>query len=307
MKVCKYLFIILLTLFLSCERPVQERKNEKSLILVSIAPFKFFVEKIVSSHLRVETIVPPGSSSHSYEPTPKKITSYKDAALWFQIGDSFEQKIQPVLLQHNPKLVIYDLRKTVPLLPYEDETVFDSDKVSCKEHSSCQHHKNSKDPHIWLSPRLAKIEAQKIAEELSKCFPEFSDDFQKNLLLFQKELDETEKEINNYLKTLENRSIIVSHPAFGYFCKDFALKQISVEYDGKDPLPQRLQQILKKIKEENVQMAVFIPQYNNKGAKLIADRLHIPYMELDPYAEDYLENLKRIAEGIAITETTASI
>jgi zinc transport system substrate-binding protein len=31
--------------------------------------------------------------------------------------------------------------------------------------------------------------------------------------------------------------VLVSHPAFGYFCKDYDLEQISIEVEGKEPRP----------------------------------------------------------------------
>lgn len=40
-------------------------------------------------------------------------------------------------------------------------------------------------------------------------------------------------------------------------------------------------------------------QYNNKGAKLVAQDLHAAVVTLDPYSENYIESLREIARAFA--------
>ncbi len=283
-------YLIVLALLLCSAGKLPPTKEErKPLVLVSIAPFKYFVERIAGSRLRVQAIVPSGMSAHSYEPSPQEVAGLQHAVVWFQNGDSFEKKISHVLLQHQPKLILFDLKSTVPLLSYEEE------KGSHK--GKCCMEKN--DPHIWLSPTLAKQEAKEMAQILTSLFPEWEREFRDNLSLLLKDLADLDKEVKAILAPVKSRTLLVSHPAFGYFCKDFGFTQISVEHEGKDPLPQRLKHLLDRSSKEEIQTVLFLPQYNNKGAKLIADSLHLPSAMVDPYAEDYLVNCRHIAHTIA--------
>jgi zinc transport system substrate-binding protein len=289
MRTLLFCFFLLLN---ACGSPPSEKSVEKPLVLVSVAPFKYFVQKIGGERLRVQTIVPTGANAHSYEPSPREVTGLQKADVWFQIGETFEKKITPVLLQYKPDLILFDLRTTVPLLPFEDDT----HSIGDSHHKCCS---PKFDPHIWLSPKLAKVEAEKMAEILIQRFPQWKQEFRSNLENLQKELSTLDLEIANLVKNVPKRGLLVSHPAFGYFCKDFNFNQISVEYDGKDPLPQRLEMLVQQVSKENIDIVFLLPQYNNKGAKLIASKLELPSALVDPYSENYTENLRKIAHLIA--------
>ena len=81
---------------------------------------------------------------------------------------------------------------------------------------------------------------------------------------------------------MEGKAILVSHPAFGYFCQDYHLVQLSIEMEGKEPLPQHVTEILSLAKHYAIQAVLVEPQYSNKGAELIAKRLGLPTHSVDP-------------------------
>ena len=94
---------------------------------------------------------------------------------------------------------------------------------------------------------------------------------------------------------MKQSAILVAHPAFGYFCKDYDLIQLSIEIEGKEPLPKDISNILHAAKEHTVRSVFTEPQYSTKGAELIAKQLKIPVYMVDPYSSDYIQNLKTIA------------
>ena len=100
----------------------------------------------------------------------------------------------------------------------------------------------------------------------------------------------------------EKRAILVSHPAFGYFCREFGCEQISVEHEGKDPLPRDLEYILQHAKDENAKIVLLLPQHSNKGAILIAKELGIPTKMIDPYSADYIESILSLAKTLSNPE-----
>ena len=91
-------------------------------------------------------------------------------------------------------------------------------------------------------------------------------------------LDVLVKEITALLFSKKGSAILVSHPAFSYFCQDYDLTQLSIEIEGKDPLPQNVTSILKKAREYKVATIIIEPQYSDKGAQLIAECLKLPLM-----------------------------
>src|SRR5690606_2725851 len=93
-------------------------------------------------------------------------------------------------------------------------------------------------------------------------------------------------------------AFLVSHPSLGYFCKDYGLYQISVECEGKAPKPKDLQTIIELAKEHHVRCLLMQANLPYKGASLIAKKLKIPSYDFDPYARNYMENIKKLAKII---------
>src|SRR5262249_55029513 len=114
----KLFFSIFLFLFTGwiAAAPAAEQPNSKPYVLVSVAPHKFFVEKIANDTLKVELMVPAGASSHTFEPSPRQMLNAGNAEIWFQIGESFEPKASAALKAHHPNMQLVDLRQGVDLI-----------------------------------------------------------------------------------------------------------------------------------------------------------------------------------------------
>lgn len=256
-------------------------------VLVSIAPYKLFVEKIADNTVTPILMVPAGASAHTYEPTPKQMMSASEGDIWFTIGESFEARAIQAIRSHNPALQTIDLRQGVSMITADPESGL------CCCHANCQ------DLHIWLSARQAKIQVATIADGLAKKYPEHADLYKKNLANLLKELDSLDSDITAILKPLQSRIILVSHPAYAYFCRDYDLKQLSIEFEGKDPTPLQLTKVLNAARAAHIDKVLVQPQYSSKGARLFAKELNAKIVVLDPYSEDYFNSMKQIAQAIA--------
>lgn len=260
-----------------------EIKDPTHTVLVSVAPHKFFVEQIAGDTVDVVLMVPAGASAHTYEPTPRQMIVASKGDIWFRIGESFEDKAIEALKSHHANLQVVDLREGLKLL---------YDHV-------CSHHKGSADLHFWLSPKMAKQQAETMAKALQSAYPQNTAIYQTNLEKFTKELDDLDQEIAAKLASLKNRTIMVSHPAYGYFARDYDLKQISIEFEGKDPTPNQLTKILNEARQLHIKKIYVQPQYSSKGAYLIAREIGALVIALDPYAENYLNSMREIANQFA--------
>ncbi len=261
--------------------------EEPPTILVSLAPYKFFVERIANGTVSVLLMVPVGASAHTYEPTPKQMVRASTGNIWFTIGESFEAKAVPAIRSHNPQLQTVDLRQGVDLIISDPQ----SGQCCCNTH--CQ------DPHIWLSARQAKTQVKTIADALKQRYPTHAALYEKNLEALQKELATLDTTITQELVHLNNRTILVSHPSYAYFCRDYNLKQLSIEFEGKDPTPRQLTQLLNQARQEHIRKIFVQPQYSRKGANMFAKELDATVIVLDPYSEEYFDSMHKIAHAIA--------
>jgi zinc transport system substrate-binding protein len=290
------LLFCLLFAFAACQKaPPVTSGPERPQILVSIAPYRFLAERVAGPGFEVQTVVPMGANPHSFEPTSQEVARMEKAAIWFCIGEPFEAKIVPVLKRRNPNLVVVDLRKGIPMIA-EDEHHHCSDCSSNHSHDHNQgHHQDHLDRHIWLSPKRAALQVKQMEEALKA---RFSTEFRENAETLSRELADLDEEIKNLLHSVQNRAIVVSHPAFGYFCQDYGIEQLSVEFEGKDPRPKQLEKMLHKARAENASVALALPQYNNKGAQRIAEELNVPVAYIDPYSSDYFFMMRQLTHLI---------
>ncbi len=247
-------------------------------IIVSIQPEVEFVKKIGGNRVDIDLMVEAGSSPHTYEPKVYQMKKLSRADLYFAIGVEFEKSWLDKFKNQNRKLKIIDLSKDI-------NRTFDKKKL---------------DPHIWTTPLNVKIIAKNIFNALSTLDKNGTTYYKENLDSYLKELDKLDREIRDILKDTPNGStFMVFHPAWGYFAKDYRLKELAVEIDGKEPKPRELIRVIKEAKRAKVKAIFTQPEFSDKSAKIIADTLKIRVIKASPLAKDWANNLLNLAKAIA--------
>ena len=157
----------------------------------------------------------------------------------------------------------------------------------------------SADPHIWLSPRLVKQQAQNVLNALVEADPAHKEQYRSNMAEFSAELDSLDARIRSALAPYRGRTVFVFHPAFGYFMAEYALVQQAVERGGRSPTPKELSRLIAKARAENA-AAIFVqPQFDTRSAEVVADAIGGAVVAIDPLARDLLKNFEVMAEAVA--------
>lgn len=261
-------------------------EGSSHLVLVTVAPHKYLVERIAGGTVDVEVIVPSTANVHTFEPKPKQMLRAAEADLWFRIGEFFEDNLESSLKASRPSLRVLDLRQGLDLI-YGDQ-----------EHGVCCHHNaHGMDLHFWLSPKQLQIQARTVAMALIARYPEHEEIYRKALQKHLRELDRLDDELRVEMARIKGRTILVMHPAYGYFCRDYGFEQLSIETEGKDPTPQQQTNLLRKIKALRLRTIFTQIQYSPKVADLVSQQMgpDAKVISLDPYAEDYMQNLRTMA------------
>jgi zinc transport system substrate-binding protein len=290
--------ILIFIFFASCSN---SHNQEKKFIFVSILPQKYFVERIVQDDFAVQTLVPPGHSPHTYEPLPQQMSDLARAILFFRIGMPFEQAWLPKIKSTNKQLQIIDTRKNIKLRKIEDTNTilgehdhdFETDNTEHDDNDH-HHHAHDADPHIWLSPKLVSIQAQTIFDALVTLNPERQEFYKSNLENFLIELTSLQSEFENTFATIEQKKFLVFHPVWGYLADDFGLQQIPIELRGKKPSPKELATIIEFAKKDNIKVIFVQQQFSTQEAQAVAQAIQGKVVQIDPLAENYLENMRSI-------------
>lgn len=269
------LIILAVVIFIvaSSENKASDDKNEKINIMVSILPQVDFVENIGKDKVSVEVMILPGFSPAIYEPSIEQLKKLSEADLYIKIGHiPFEKTQMKKLEDLNPKMKIVNSSEGIDI--YEN------------------------DPHIWLSPKLVKIQVENIYLALVETDPENKSFYEKNKNEYLAKLNSLDLELKNAFSEMKGKKVLVFHSAFGYLARDYDFEQIAIEIDGKEPSAEDLANIIDTAKKENIKTIFVQKQFSQKSAEAIAKQIDGSVVPLDPLAEDYVENLKRIAKEI---------
>lgn len=171
-------------------------------------------------------------------------------------------------------------------------------ELPCNNKDHCCH-EDGLDRHFWMSPAVVKTQLASIAEALQHLLPENASLYQANFAAANEEIAKLDQEIRDRFSQKPPRAIAISHPALGYFCRDYGIEQLSIEIFGKEPLPGDVANLMKEFAEKKVASILLLPQHNNLGATRIAEALHLPTRMIDPYSPDYPAALRSAAEAIA--------
>lgn len=258
-----------------------EKEKVRLSLFVSIQPQAYFVERVGGSHVEVEVLVGPGQSPATFELTPQQMAKLTQADAYFRIGLPFEKRLVGKIQTALSDLRVVDTHQGIKLRTMEHE-----------------HHNDGSDPHIWLDPKLVKVQAATVCEELCRLDPVNVDAYKKNLETFKADLDEVDAKITQALEPLKGRKFYVFHPSYGYFGDAYGLTQVAVEVEGKEPGARQLAALIDQAKEDSVKVIFVQPQFSAKSAEAVAEAIGGVVVPIDPLARDYLKNLEDIAEKI---------
>ena len=270
-----------------------ETVNNSMDITVSIMPQKYFVEKIGGKNVRVNVMVPPGIDLHNYEPKPQQLQSLNDAQAYITTGIAFESAWMDRIKSANPKMLVIDSTQGIERIPMMEH----------HHHGGEENHQAEEtlDPHIWLSPKLVKIQAQNIYDGLVKIDPKRQVEYQSNLNQFITEIDQLDQQISQKLAPVKNRKFIVFHPAWGYFAKDYNLEQESIEVGGQEPSAAELANLISEAKQENIKVIFAQPEFNPSSAETISKEIGGKVIFVSDLDENWSNNLLKVSDLLSQT------
>jgi zinc transport system substrate-binding protein len=250
------------------------------------------VEKIGGKNVKVNVMIPPGVDLHNYEPKPQQLQSLNDAKADITTGIAFETAWIDRIKAANQKMLIIDSTQGIERIPAVEH-----------HHEGAENHQAEEtlDPHIWLSPKLVKIQAQSIYAGLVKIDPKRQAEYQANLNNFITELDQLDQQISQKLTPLKNRKFIVFHPAWGYFAKDYNLEQESIEVGGQEPSAAELAKLISEAKQENIKVIFAQPEFNPSSAETIAKEIGGKVIFVSDLDENWSDNLLQVSELLSQT------
>jgi zinc transport system substrate-binding protein len=255
------------------------------IITVSIAPYKYFVEAIGGDDFSVNVMVPAGANPHIYEPLPRQIFKLRKSIGYISNGYlGFEASWLQRFYDMNRTMKKLSLSKNIePLIPGDGHT---------------GDHSEGADPHYWVSPKCAMIMAASVRDFLSELNPGNTGKYETACNDLLSRIMELDKEATELFSGVKGRAFMIFHPNLGYLARDYGLQEISVEYEGKEPSPSRMKELIDLARSDRIKTVFVQREYDTRNARAIAEEIGGKIEIIDPLAEDWLNSITGIIKAL---------
>ena len=243
--------------------------EEKIKIGVTLQPYYSFVANIVKD--RAEIITPVRLdiyNSHNYSPTVedmKKISSLDTIVINGLGHDSFIYKL---LKMSGKNIPIIEANKNIKLMHTEGICTCEHNHDVHEEKHHLEHlHNEGLNSHTYISITESIEQIEYIADQLGKLDPKNREFYLKNAKEYTDRLAKLKKDALNEIKDIDisNFKVVTFYAGYDYLFKEFGKKvDIVIEpAHGVEPSIAHLQQIIKKLKVENIKVIFGEKQLKN--------------------------------------------
>ncbi len=263
-------------------------------VAVSILPLGDFTRMIGGDRLDLTVMVPPGTSPHTYEPTPASARMLATARVLILNGLGLEFWAEKLIdAANNPALIVVRTADGIEILENErgDE-----------QHAEAGHrsaHSGGGNPHVWLDPINAIHQVKRIRDAIKQADPDGIDVYQANAARYIEELNHLDEEIRQTVAKFKTRKLINFHAGFSYFIRRYGLEQVAVveRTPGREPSPKEIANIVKIAKRFDIKAIFAEPQFPPKAARVIAEECGAQVLFLNPLGDppdfNYVETMQR--------------
>ena len=283
-----FIYIFIIFCLSACKPSAQS--EQKPTITVTLEPLRYFTEAIAGDQYQVVSMVPKGSSPETYDPTPQQLVALNKSQAYFRIGHiGFEQTWMDRLASNSPQLKFYDTSEGIDLI-----------RTSGHQHGD-HYHAGGVEPHVWNSANNAIILAENIYQALCELDASHQSYYKERLDSLKQTIQQTDQIIRKLLQKAD-RTFLIYHPALSYFARDYDLKQVSIEEEGKEPSPAQLKNLIETCRKENIHVIFVQQEFDIRNARLIADELGVTIIPINPLSYDWPTEMINVAKALTIKE-----
>lgn len=263
-----FVLLILTGLFFLIKKATPKKIiSNKLQVTASFYPMYFFATQVGGDKVDVYNITPASAEPHDYEPTTQDVVRITQSKLLVLNGGKLEAWGNKIKDQLQGSAVI---------------TITAGDGLADKALN--EEGKIIQDPHIWLSPVLAKKQVEAIEKGYEKVDPKNASYFQSNAQKLMAQLDQLDTDFRQGLANCLKKDFVTAHAAFGYLAAHYGINQIAISGVSPDeePSSQKLAEVADLVKKKNIKVIFFESLVSPKLSQTIAQETDAKVMVLDP-------------------------
>ncbi|MEM9446043.1 MAG: zinc ABC transporter substrate-binding protein [Verrucomicrobiota bacterium] len=169
------------------------------------------VSEVAGGKAQVIGLMGEGVDPHLYKPTRDDVAKLLEADIVFYSGLMLEGRMTDTFVKI--------ARKGTPVHAVTEE-------ISESYLLTPEDMEGHPDPHVWMDVQAWSQATAAVAQALSQFDPENAPYYQKNLILYQAELEKLDAYIKDVIASIpqKQRYLITAHDAFGYFARSYGIE-----------------------------------------------------------------------------------
>lgn len=219
--------------------------NKTIRVVTTVAPITNIVRNVAGTYAEVTGVVPDGTDSHTFEPTPADAKILQAADII--IVNGLDLELPTVKLAEKVK------KSGVSILKLGNRTLR---KEDWRYDFSFPREHGHPNPHLWPNIALAMRYAEITRDALVALDPAHRDSYEKNTDAYLVKLRRLDQAIFKCVNTIspQNRKLVTYHDSFAYFAPRYGMEVVAAiqPSDFSEPGPRDVARIIKQIKKEKI-------------------------------------------------------
>ena len=198
-------------------------------VLTTFYPTQYFAERISGGLVAVESPLPNDEDPIFWRPGSETIAQFQSAKLIITNGAEFEKWVAGAALPRG---------RTVESISSEalarEGGPITMETTTHSHGPAGEHTHEGIDGHTWVSPELAIVQAERIAEAMSTAWPTHASKFEENLALLVEELEMLGASLSGLTPQLTEYRLFASRPAYNYLARELGWDVHNLDLDPEN-------------------------------------------------------------------------
>ncbi len=260
--------IILLLVFLLAVSCAKEESDDGFSVVAADFPSYDAARAILGETDNLTLLLPPGTESHSYDPTPRDMIKLASADVVVFTGGPSDEWVRTVLSSLDEPPRPFALTEQVPLL-------FEEHKEGMEEEEEHDHSVHEIDEHVWTSPKNEIVIIKNLSLLLSTVDAKNAELYEKNADAYIARISALDEEIQSVVDNSCRKPLIfASRFPLLYFVREYDLDYYAA-FPGcaeeSEPSARTVAFLIDKAKELSASCILNIEMSSPSIARIIAE------------------------------------
>lgn len=256
----------------------EAHSEHKMTVVATVFPAYDFARAAGGDLAEVQMLLPPGTESHSYEPTPADILAVQDCDLFLYLGGESDTWVETILESVDMQGEALRMVDCVPLL--EEETV-----EGMESHEAHDHDHEAEDlglgevvgydEHVWTSPKNAAAITRAVGDKMAELDGANAAVYSANAEAYAVQIEALDQAFTDFFAGAEERTMVFGDRfPLRYFAEEFGIDYYAA-FPGcstqTEPSAATIAFLTDKVRQEQIPTVWYIEFSNHLVADSIAE------------------------------------